>query len=225
MREQKRKKKKEEKKERGKSSRASQGKKAFSECSSPALLAKLNCHSKRASILLMINTGLHQNCHLDDSHKPVHKADPPRKEPKLQMKKVTFCWQDMLCKPRCECLVNTNRKPEQSVQWFCVTSVSVKSHLVCFMIFWDMKPEKHLSIFQLMRPWQSKQLAQYSGKNSSKIRMNGTSLNKNKKRPNFPGCLIKTCSFHYTVCSLSQQFLAVTEFWIILLPRETTKKV
>lgn len=72
-------------------------------------------------------------------------------------------------------------KKELSVQWFWVTSGSVKSHLVCFMIFWETKPEKHLSVFQLMEVWQSKQLAQYSVKNSTKIRMYATSLNNNKK--------------------------------------------
>lgn len=120
----------------------------------------------------------------------------------------------MLCKPRCECLVSTNRKTELSVQRFWVTSVSAKSHLVCFMIFWEMKPEKHLSVFQLMRTWQLKQLTQYSGKNSSKIRMNGTSLtNKKKKKEQiFQAALLRPVFFitQFVLCHinylLSQNF-------------------
>lgn len=108
-------------------------------------------------------------------------------------------------------LSTQTEKKELSVQWFWVTSGSVKSHLVCFMIFWEMKPEKHLSIFQLMEVWQSKQLAQYSVKNSTKIRMYATSLNNNKKSK-FSSQSYYDLFFHYTICSLSHQFLAVTEF-------------
>lgn len=172
----------------------------------------------------MTNTGLPQNCHLDDTKTSSQSWSTQTRikiasEESPSSGKIYSANQGMST-------LSTETEKKRTVSTVILSNFSFwKSHLVCFMAFWEIKPVKHPSIFQLMKVWQSKQLAQYSGKNSSKIRMNGTSLNNNKKNQSkFSRLSYKDLFFHYTICSLSHQFLGVTEFWLYLLPREKTKK-